>query len=204
MKVVIRSFVILLALTSLATYGSSAQARPDRPTHEGDTGPGPTPSTPGDGGGSSTISYPDRPSRDVSHGDSSGDYEPSYGDAGGYVGGGGSIGIACAPSDIQSNVASTERTLTALAKSQDFQSAVKFQTVIAKISAIKDNSAKASAYMGLAGINAKDSKAVFEFVGAREARGTWIVELERNAGLSESQAVSVANSLQSALRGGLN
>jgi hypothetical protein len=56
----------------------------------------------------------------------------------------------------------------------------------------------------LACINAKDTKAVVAFVGSREARGTWIVELQRNTGLSEAQAVKTAESLQNALRGGLN
>lgn len=55
----------------------------------------------------------------------------------------------------------------------------------------------------MVGINPKDSKAVVAFIGAREARGSWLVELQRNSDLNEQQAEVVASTLQTTLRGGL-
>jgi hypothetical protein len=206
-------FVLALTVVSVSAPVAKADGRPPRITHEGDTGPGPTPSTPGNYG-SGEVVYPQRPSRDVDHGGSSwghGSYDHSGYDHGGYGHGGydhggytGGTAVYCAPNDIQSNVVSTDKALKALAASKDFASATQFQKAVAGIGSMKNPAARADAYMGLAGIDAKDSKAVFAFVGAREARGTWIVELQRNAGLSEAQAVKTAQSLQAALRGGLN
>lgn len=207
---VMKAFVFVLALASVAVSSQvvHAQSRPPRTTHEGDTGPGPTPSTPGNYG-SGDITHWERPSRDVDHGsswsdssDSSGSYD-SY-DSYDSGSGGGGTAVVCAPKDLQSNVVATDKTLKTLATSKDFASAARFQKTVAAIGAMKNPAARADAYMKLAGIDSKDSKAVFAFVGAREARGTWVVELQRTTGLTESQAVKTAESLQGALRGGLN
>ena len=207
MKTFVVSILAMSAVTLLA-ISAQAQGRPSRDVDHSNS-PAPIPSTPGDGGGSGSVSYPDRPSRDVDHGSydsdccSSGSYDSGY--HSGYHGGGYSSGtISCAPGEIASNVALTDKALKTIAATPAFAKAAKFKTAIASISSNKDAAARADAYMKLAGINSRDSKQVVEFVGAREARGTWIVELQRNAELSEAQAVSVAQSLQGALRGGLN
>jgi hypothetical protein len=199
-------FVLVFASVAVSSQVVFAQSRPPRTTHEGDTGPGPTPSTPGHYG-SGDITHWDRPSRDVDHGsswDDSSDSSSSYDSYDSYGSGGGGTAVYCAPKDLQSNVVTTDKALKALATSKDFTSAARFQKTVAAIGAMKNPAARADAYMKLAGIDSKDSKAVFAFVGAREARGTWIVELQRNTGLTESQAVKTAESLQGALRGGLN
>ena len=211
MKVLV--IVLAFAVAAISTQTVRADGRPPRTTHENDTGPEPVDSTPGNYGSGETVTW-ERPSRDVEHESSSSwggsSYEResydhgSYGhyNHGSYAGG--STAIYCAPKDIQSNVVATDQALKALAASKDFASADKFKKTIAGIGSMKNPAARADAYMALAGINAKDSKAVFSFVGAREARGTWIVELQRKTGLSETQAVKTAQSLQAALRGGLN
>jgi hypothetical protein len=202
MKSVIRSAVIAFAtLAAVSVSVSVARANPDRPTHEGDTGPGPADSTPGDGGGHGSWSNPERPSRDNDHSsDSSGGYDTGAGyDSNGVWSYGG-----CAPSDIQSNVAATDKTLKALVATPAFAKATEFKSTVAQIAAMKNPAARGDAYMKLAGINTKNSADVLAFVGARDAKGTWIVELERNGKLNEQQAETVAGSLQSALRGGLN
>lgn len=201
MKVLV---LVLAAVSAVALSAQVAQAdgRPSRDVDHGDWTP--TPSTPGNYG-SGDIDNTSRPSRDVDHGS----YDDSSSDSGSYSSGsydssGGYVGVVCAPADIQSNVAATDKALKTLSTSSQFAGATQFKKAVTEIGAIKNPAARGAAYMKLAGIDSKDQKAVFEFVGAREARGTWIVELQKNAGLSEAQAVSVSQSLQGALRGGLN
>lgn len=112
--------------------------------------------------------------------------------------------IQCSPKDLSGNVATTDKTLKALASSDSFAASNDFKAQVARISTLQSSDQKAAEYFALAGIDAKDSKAVIDFIGAREAKGSWIVDLQRNANLSESQAEKVASALQSALRGGLN
>ena len=119
--------------------------------------------------------------------------------SGGYVGG----TVACAPKTFEGNVASTDRVLKSLIASKDFSSATQFKTQVSKISAMKDPAKKATAYLKIAGINSNDTKAIVAFVGARNAKGAWITDLQRNANLTSSQAEVVASKLQGALRGGL-
>ncbi len=209
-----KAFVFVLALMTMAGAANiaSAQARPPRTTHEGDTGPEPRDSSPGHYGSGDTTSW-ERPSRDVDHGSSWGRgssscCDTSYNDDDRYdsrvSSDSGGTAVYCAPKDIQSNVTATDKALRTLAASKDFATAAKFQKAVKGIGSMKNPAARADAYMKLAGINARDSKAVFAFVGARETRGTWIVELQKNAGLTEKQAEKTATSLQHALRGGLN
>ena len=114
-----------------------------------------------------------------------------------YVGG----TVACAPKTFEGNVAATDQVLKTLLASSDFSSATQFKAQVAKISALKDAGAKATAYLKIAGINSNDSKAVVAFVGARGAKGAWITDLQRNSDLTSAQAETVASKLQGALRG---
>lgn len=116
-----------------------------------------------------------------------------------YIGG----TIACAPATFEGNVSATDKVLKSLAASQDFASATEFKSQVAKISAMNDAAAKANAYMKLAGIDSSNNDAIVAFVGARDAKGTWVTDLQRNANLSNAQAELVASKLQSALRGNL-
>ncbi len=111
--------------------------------------------------------------------------------------------IACAPKTFEGNVAATDRVLKSVLATSDFASASQFKAQVAKISAMNDAGAKATAYLKIAGINSNDSKAVVAFVGARDAKGAWITDLQRNADLTSTQAETVASKLQNALRGSL-
>lgn len=199
MKALILSLAAILAVV-FVSHVASADDRPPRDVDHGSYEP--TPSTPGNYG-SGDITHWERPSRDVDHGSDDNDCcssSSSY-DSGTYASS--TWYIACAPNELQSNVVATDKALKALAATSQFANAAKFKKAVADIGAMKDPAARGEAYMNLAGINTKDAKAVAEFVGARDARGTWIVELQRHTELSEAQAVSVAQSLQGALRGGL-
>jgi hypothetical protein len=55
----------------------------------------------------------------------------------------------------------------------------------------------------LAGINSSDKAAVAAFIGSRDAKGSWVTDLQRNADLTNAQAEIVALKLQTALRGNL-
>jgi|GEM_PF-4528627 len=134
---------------------------------------------------------------------------PSYGGCGwdgwychdndGYVSG----SVACAPETVEGNVATTQKTLNALAATPAFATAKTFKSELAQVAAMKDAGVKAQAYLQLAGIDSKDKAAVANFIGARDAKGSWITDLQRNADLSNTQAEAVALKLQTALRGNL-
>ena len=124
-------------------------------------------------------------------------YDYSCGET--YVGG----TVACSPKTFEGNVTATDSVLKTLAASKDFASASSFKAKVSKISAMSDAAAKATAYLKLAGINSGDNAAIVAFVGARNAKGSWITDLQRNADLSNAQAEVVAAKLQTALRGNL-
>lgn len=111
--------------------------------------------------------------------------------------------LTCAPEVVEGNVAATERTLRQLASSQDFAQATAFRSAVAQIGAIKSPTAKVAKYFSLIGIDSRDSRAVADFVGARDVRAQWLSSLERTTALSSAQADTVARSLQTALRGSL-
>lgn len=165
----------------------------------GDHGPGPGPGGGGWGGGD----HGPRPGGDHDGGHTWPNPSWPRHDSDSGVWGGGGTTIACSPKQVSGNVATTERTLKSLASSHDFASASQFKSQIARISALSNANQKAAEYFRLAGIDTNNSQAVVDFVGAREAKGSWIVELQRNSNLSERQAEKVAMSLQGALRGGL-
>lgn len=111
--------------------------------------------------------------------------------------------ITCAPEVVQGNVAATERVLAQLAKSPEFASASQFTSTLASISHEKSANTKVARYFALIGVDANDSSAVAEFVGAREVRGQWLSSLEQSTGLTAAQSSRVATELQTALRGNL-
>ncbi len=111
--------------------------------------------------------------------------------------------VYCAPETVNSNVKATDKTLKALSSSSTFSSAKKFNATVAKIAAWKNPNQKAAAYLDMVGIDAGNAKAVVEFLGAREARGSWLVELQKTSDLTEKQAEQVASAMQATLRGGL-
>lgn len=111
--------------------------------------------------------------------------------------------ISCAPEVVQGNIAATDRVLTALSASAEFAEAARFKSAIAEIASLKDANAKVAHYFSLIGVDARDSKAVADFIGAREVRNTWLTSLQQTTGLSNSQAETVASKLQNALRGDL-
>lgn len=117
----------------------------------------------------------------------------------GYVSG----TIVCAPQMVQDNVVTTEKTLNALAATADFATAKTFKSELAQVAALKDAGEKAQAYLQLAGIDSNDKAAVAAFIGSRDAKGSWITDLQRNADLTNAQAEAVASKLQTALRGNL-
>lgn len=110
--------------------------------------------------------------------------------------------ISCAPEVVQGNVAATDRVLSNLAASPEFASASQFKSVVASIAREK-TAVKVDRYFALIGVDARDSKAVADFIGARDVRGAWLTSLERSTGVSDAQAETVARELQSALRGSL-
>ena len=113
-------------------------------------------------------------------------------------------GVGCSPKQVNGNVVSTDKAMKALASSGDFSEAKLFKAQVKGISSLKNDNQKAAEYFNLVGIKTKDSQAVLSFMGAREAKGSWIVELQKHSNLNEHQAEKVAKSIQSALRGGLN
>jgi hypothetical protein len=110
--------------------------------------------------------------------------------------------ISCAPEVVKGNVAATDRVLATLSASPEFSNAQQFKTVVSKIAREK-TAAKVDRYFALIGVDAHDSKAVAEFIGARDVRGAWLSSLERSTGVSGTQAETVARELQKALRGSL-
>jgi hypothetical protein len=128
-----------------------------------------------------------------------GDHGGGWGNGGGNHGGGSS----CAPEVLEGNVAATERILKAVSATADFSSATQFKSVISKIAMQKNQTTKVAQYFALIGIDANDSAAVADFVGAREMRSQWLSSLERSAQLTPAQADIVASQLQIALRGNL-
>lgn len=232
MKFVVRTFVFAVAALTLATSVAEAQRGPGgggrgpggggpgmgRPG--GGFGGGGSLRPPGGGRGSIPGGYrPDRGNGGFGRGNGGGwrrgpiygpgtggvyypgGYGCSYGRCNNdvYVGG----GVGCAPATFEGNVSSTDKALKALATSSDFATATSFKSQVSKIASMKDVGAKATAYMNLAGIDANDNKAIIEFVGARDAKGAWITDLQRNADLTNAQAETVARKLQGALRGNL-
>ena len=113
------------------------------------------------------------------------------------------VGAACAPEVLEGNVKATDRTLADLAKSSQFAQAATFKSEVARIAKIQDAAEKSAAYFDLVGVDATDSKAVVEFIGAREVSNSQLAELQRNADLTAEQANTVASKLQTALKGGL-
>lgn len=130
-------------------------------------------------------------------------FDDCYGNYGGYGSTTYYSEVACAPGVVEGNVKATERTLTQLASSPDFKGASTFKKEIARISSMKSNSEKTAQYFAMIGINPEDSETIVAFMGARDAKGQWLNDLEKNAGLTPVQAEKVAVSLQSTLRGGL-
>jgi hypothetical protein len=110
--------------------------------------------------------------------------------------------ISCAPEVVKGNIAATDRVLSTLSTSQEFASATQFKTVVAQIAQDK-TSAKVTRYFALIGVDARDSKAVADFIGARDVRGAWLSSLEHSTGVTGTQAETVARELQKALRGSL-
>jgi hypothetical protein len=110
--------------------------------------------------------------------------------------------ISCAPEVVAGNVAATDRVLASLAASPSFQSATKFRGVVSTLAREK-TAVKVDRYFALIGVDARDSAAVAEFVGARDVRGSWLTSLEKSTGVSGAQAETVARELQKALRGSL-
>lgn len=111
--------------------------------------------------------------------------------------------VNCAPEVVEGNAKATERVLANLVRSPEFANARAFEIEVSRIASLKSAGEKAQNYLAILGINPDDSAAVVEFIGAREARGAWLNELERNADLSSAQAHQVAKAVQQALRGGL-
>jgi hypothetical protein len=111
--------------------------------------------------------------------------------------------VDCAPEVVEGNVKATDRTLKTLASSSAFADAKTFKKEVARISSMKNNSDKTNNYLALIGIHPEDSAAIVEFIGARDIKGAWLVDLQRNSGLSADQAEQAAKAVQSALRGGL-
>lgn len=222
MKLFARVFVLALALVFIA----AAQAEAQRPPRGG--GPGGSGRGIGGGGfgrgGHGSIGRPGhggprggsgswgRPSRHYPRGGSTVIYRPvPYPYPTGYCGlygcydnsYYGSTSVNCAPEIVEGNTKATERTLAALVKSADFAQAKTFKAEVARIGAMKDNLDKTNNYLAMVGIDPEDSKAVVAFIGAREAKGAWLNDLEKNSGLNSKQAEQVAQAIQSALRGGL-
>ncbi|RYZ82303.1 MAG: hypothetical protein EOP06_21925 [Proteobacteria bacterium] len=111
--------------------------------------------------------------------------------------------INCAPEVIEGNVNATSRTLSSLLQTDDFNSASLFRKQVAQISNETVIGKKAQLFLALVGVDAQDSEAVVEFVGARDVKASWLMSLERNSDLTRSQATIVAAKLQTELRGSL-
>lgn len=111
--------------------------------------------------------------------------------------------VECANEVVEGNVKATDRVLKNLAASSDFASAKSFRAQVSKISKQKQAGNKATQYLALAGIDANNSEAVVEFIGARDIKGQWLSSLEKNSGLTSEQAEVVASKLQNTLRGSL-
>lgn len=113
------------------------------------------------------------------------------------------VEYACAPEVVEGNVKATDRTLSTLVRSSEFAGATTFKNEVARISSMKNSSAKTTEYLKLVGIDANDSEEVMSFIGARQVSAKHLNQLERSADLSSHQANLVAQKLQSALKGGL-
>lgn len=111
--------------------------------------------------------------------------------------------VNCAPEVVEGNTKATDRVLSNLVASPEFAEAKSFKVEVTRIAALKDSGLKAQNYLAILGIDPEDSAAVVEFIGARDARGAWLYELQRNSGLNAEQAQQVAQAVQNALRGGL-
>ncbi|MBY0471568.1 hypothetical protein K2X30_10415 [bacterium] len=157
------------------------------------------------------ISAPDRgghanpPARAIGPG-----YDPSpsysYYDSSGYSDeiyyGGGGTTIACAPAQ-ESNLAVVDRTLVDLAQQKEFAEAGLFQEKIREVQTLKSVQEKIAAYLALAKIDAKDGKALVDFVFAREVAQKDVAALQETTGLSSFQAQTVAAAVAKSLRGNL-
>ena len=111
--------------------------------------------------------------------------------------------VECAPEVVDGNVKATDRALSELAASSAFASAKTFRAQVSKIATVKKSADKADQYLALVGVDAGNSEAVVEFIGARDVKGQWLSSLEKNSNLTSKQAEAVATKLQNVLRGGL-
>lgn len=231
MKIIVRVLSLALVLVFFAATSAEAQRGPrgggggfgrgghggggfGRPSR-GPGGGGPGGVFPGRGGGFGGGGYHRPPVRHYPRRDSTVIYRPvPYPYPSGYCGlygctgyGGGYYGetnVNCAPEVVEGNTQATARTLKALVAQPEFVNAKTFKAEVARIAALKDKNDQTNNYLAMVGINPENSAEIVAFIGAREAKGQWINDLEKNADLSTKQAEQVAQAVQSALRGGLN
>ena len=110
----------------------------------------------------------------------------------------------CAPEVESGNIAAVQNTLNTLAQSQAFAGATEFKAKVAKIAAETDSRAKFAAYLSLVGIeNDPSNDDLMNFIGSRKADPAAVASLQKNAGLSATQATEVVTAISAALKGNL-
>jgi hypothetical protein len=110
------------------------------------------------------------------------------------------IGVGtCAPEVKEGNVKATDRVLSDLANSE-LKNATKFKSLITTISQ-KGSDERLSSYLGLAGVQTDDEIAAF--VGSRDGKidSKYIVELSKNAELTNEQSEMVLKKVSGSLLG---
>lgn len=114
------------------------------------------------------------------------------------------IGLGCSPEVARGNLEAVDRTLKTLAGSHDFEADAIFQAQVARISSIADDSAKASEYFKLAGLEALSAEELSRFVGARSVDPERISAIRSATSLSEAKAKVVVEAVQKAMLGNLH
>ena len=113
------------------------------------------------------------------------------------------IGLGCSPEVARGNLDAVDRTLKALASSHDFAADTNFQAQVERISNIADDSAKASEYFKLAGLDSLSAEEVSRFVGARSVNPERISAIRSATSLSEAKAKVVVEAVRKAMLGNL-
>ena len=120
----------------------------------------------------------------------------SYAD---HVGSAGWGAFTCAPEVVSGNVMATERVLTDVLASSDFENAQKLKDIVENMKNDSDE-LKMIKYFSFVGVDAGNKKAVIEFIGARKL-APYTSVLTKNFDLSNLQADILVKRINKSLKG---
>ena len=109
----------------------------------------------------------------------------------------------CAPADIEKNIHGLERAALALATSEEFRTAEKFQQKVTEISRLKEEE-KLGAFLSVVNVDVRDQKAVVDFLSAREPSPVHIAAAQTNLGLNSDQARTLVAKFMEILSDSIN